>query len=726
MAFAKLSDDQINALLHQAVVAQQQGNHTLAEQALTTVLQATPQNADALNLRGTLAYLQQNYTAAEKDQAKAVQAAGDYAPFRNNYGLTLRRLGKTKEAEQQFIKAIALDPQDATAYSNLGRMLYEDAEEYKRAEGYLQKALARAPESHGFRRTYAACLFAQGKYKAAIPEFEQVIAAVVDAESLEALATAYYAVGIKDKADQVSKQALAINPNSARAHYTQGCLLADKSFIRDAVQAYQTTLKIDPDHVEARQRLIDMLFLEKKFMQGYEHLQYLLAKPELADRPVLRTLKIRYLNSIGDLPGIEAEGNILHENFTEDEHLASAISLLGLVLAEDEKTSRRLFQIQRTWADTFVHKNPRLLQAERAKRHQPLRIGLISADFRDHSVGKFLLSLIQNADRQKAEFYCYSLIAAPSDQIYKYFQTLPKQFTDLQGQPTDAIAQKIAGDNIDVLIELNGMTYGGCPQILSYRVAPLQMSWLGYPMSTAFNQADFILVDKFLCPDNNDCMTEKPLILNNSSYLCYAAAEPRPIGMLPLQRVGGSYLMFGSQNNPYKLGLRTADLWRRVLKEVPKSRLLHIHPEFRNTQLAANLKKYLARDDIDPNRIALRENYAEYHLDQYNDIDICLDTYPVTGGTTTMESIWMGVPVISRFGAQIHQRVSYSILQNAGLGDLCAATDDDYVRLAKELAHDTKRLLDCRQNLRGRLEKTPLVDTKKFADAFVDTLLSIV
>jgi protein O-GlcNAc transferase len=726
MASVNPTADQISFLLEQALIAQQQGNLPLAEQAITAVLTAHPAHADALNLRGTMAYLQQNYAAAAADQAKAVKAEPNYAPYRNNYGMTLRRLQKRKEAEQQFLKAISLEPQDPMAYANLGRMLYEDEDEFKRAEPYLQKALQRAPANESIRRAYAACLFAQSKYKQAIAEYEQLAAHALDIDALEALATAYYATGNRQGADESSRKILQLSPQSARAHYIQGCLFMDKSHTRDGISAFQAAIRHDPNHFEARQRLIDALFLEKKFMQGHEHLQYLLAKPEYARHPVLLAQKLRYYNSIGDLPAIIAEGNFLRQDFEISEHLASAASLTGLVMAEDEATCRRLFDIQRVWAKTFDVPDAKPLCAHSwAQRHRPLRVALLSADFRDHSVGKFLLSLIQNAAPELVDFNCYSLMAAPSDQIYRHFQSIAKNFVDLQHQSGDDVAKRIAADGNDILIELNGMTYGGCPQILAQRVAPVQMSWLGYPFSTGFGQADYILVDQFLCPENTNCMTERPLILKDSSYLCYAAAEPRPIGALPLQRVGGQYVMFGSQNNPYKLGLRTADLWRRVLKEVPKSRLVHIHPEFRNTQLAANLRKYLAGDDIDPNRIYLRENYAEHHLDQYNDIDICLDTFPVTGGTTTMESIWMGVPVISRFGAQIHQRVSYSILQNAGLGDLCAASDDEYVEIAKTLAANPARLLDLRQNLRSRLEQTSLVDTKKFADAFVQTLLSI-
>jgi protein O-GlcNAc transferase len=725
MAYAKLSPDKIPLLLEQAVVAQQQGNLPLAEQALQVILEFDGNNADALNLRGTLAYLQQDYARAETDQAKAVKSAPNYSAYRNNYGLTLRRLKKYAEAEQQFLKAITLDPADAMAYANLGRMLYEDVEEYKRAEPHLAKAVQRAPQQIAFRRAYAACLFSQSKFKAAIAEYQEFIARHPDVSSLEVLATAYYAIGDRQAADRHSKQALEMNPQSARGHYVQGCLLMDKTFTRDAVQAFQASIRSEPNHFESRQRLIDCLFMEKKFAQGFEHLQYMLAKPEWANHPILLAQKLRYLNSIGDLPAITAEGNFLRKDFPIDDHLAAAASLMGLVFAEDEPTCRRLFAIQKQWAKTFSGEKVEPLPRRPRDRQRPLRVAMLSADFRDHSVGKFLLSLLQNADRQTVDFYCYSLMAAPNDQIYAHFQKLAKQFTDVQYQSAPDIGKRIIADEVDILIELNGMTYGGCPQILAQRVAPVQMSWLGYPFSTGFLEADYILVDRFLCPDNTDCMTEKPLILQDSSYLCYAAAEPREIKPMPAQLNGGAFITFGSQNNPYKLGLRTADLWRQVLKAVPKSRLRHIHPEFRNTQLAANLRKYLAGDDIDPNRITLLGNYAESHLDQYNDIDICLDTYPVTGGTTTMESLWMGVPVISRFGAQIHQRVSYSILQSAGLGDLCAASDEDYVEKAKTLAANPPRLVDIRHNLRGRLQETTLVDTKKFADAFVKTLLSI-
>jgi predicted O-linked N-acetylglucosamine transferase (SPINDLY family) len=287
------------------------------------------------------------------------------------------------------------------------------------------------------------------------------------------------------------------------------------------------------------------------------------------------------------------------------------------------------------------------------------------------------------------------------------------------------VANQMIEDELDIIFELGGSTHLNRISVLAYRVAPIQASWLGYPNSIGLPTIDYILVDPYLKPAP-DLLIEKPFEMPHSwvslSRLGFHDGDeinPLP----PVQRNG--YVTFGTANNPMKYTPGLLALWARVMNEVPGSRFLFIRPEgdvpaFRKHVLAA-----FAVGGIGAERIAFRP-IRGLHKPHYNDIDISLDCIPHTGGTTTCEALWMGVPVVTRIGEAFYERLSYSNLANAGLKDLCAETEDDYVNVAVDLANDPAGIANIRNSLRGHIKASPLGDTVGWVRDWQDVIRSLV
>jgi protein O-GlcNAc transferase len=262
----------------------------------------------------------------------------------------------------------------------------------------------------------------------------------------------------------------------------------------------------------------------------------------------------------------------------------------------------------------------------------------------------------------------------------------------------------------------------------AYRPAPVQFAWLGYPFTTGLKDMDYVLVDRYFKPVGEIGLTEKPLVMDGS-WTCFGedvffeAVEIAP--MPPVDRNG--VVTFGTLNNTYKYTPRMFSLWSEAMKRVPNSRFLVVRPACGSFITCRNITQEFAKNGIDSDRIYFINNLGKNlsHLAYYNEIDICLDTFPLTGGTTTHESLWMGVPVVSLVGPALHQRISYALLKHVGLDECCAESPEEYVDRAVALAKNVERIRDLRANLRGMIKNSQLVQPELFAENFETAMMDL-
>jgi protein O-GlcNAc transferase len=389
---------------------------------------------------------------------------------------------------------------------------------------------------------------------------------------------------------------------------------------------------------------------------------------------------------------------------------------------------RHLLRQHRRWGERAVARAalaaPAFIQTPRTRAR--IRVGIMSSDLRHHPVTYFALPIFESFDRDRFEIFAYSFYPKEPDGVQRHLAAKATDFKVITSGSDREVAETILRDDLDILFELGGSTHLNRLSVLAHKVAPVQASWLGYPHSAGLPTIDYILVDPFIKPAA-DLIVEKPFEMAKSWVTMSRLGFDDRVAVdkvQPLERNG--YITFGTANTPSKYSRDLIALWAAAMRAVPQSRFLFIRPEGAVPAFRENIAKAFAAGGIDPDRIAFRAVRGT-HLQHYNEIDIALDTAPQTGGTTTCETLWMGVPVITLVGPAFFERLSYSNLTNAGLGDLCAHDRDSFVAIAARLAGDHARLIRIRRNLRGHLRRaTPLGDTAAWVENWQQTVSRVV
>ncbi len=351
-----------------------------------------------------------------------------------------------------------------------------------------------------------------------------------------------------------------------------------------------------------------------------------------------------------------------------------------------------------------------------------IKIGFFSPDFhKSHSVSYFIKNLIKDLKETKFETYGLSLLKTNQhDETTEYFIELFDQWINLGEQSDQEIVNSIQNLNIDILVDLAGLWSANRVSIFNTRMCPLQINWLGFNNSHGLREIDFILADINNVKDEEKDYGSKiykfPKIWNSHSGFEYK----RIFNELPFKK--NDYFTFGSLNNFMKINSDVLNTWIKILKEVKNSKIIlksslyicedAIKKKFEEEGLlnSVEILKKTKRDDF------------LSHLNVYDNIDLCLDTFPFNGVTTTFEALWKNVPVITKAGYNLNSRCGESILKNADMTNLVATSNEDYFEKAVYFANNIDKLEDIRKKIFNKILKTPLFDTKEFTKDFCQAL----
>jgi predicted O-linked N-acetylglucosamine transferase (SPINDLY family) len=345
-----------------------------------------------------------------------------------------------------------------------------------------------------------------------------------------------------------------------------------------------------------------------------------------------------------------------------------------------------------------------------------LRIGLVSPDLKEHPVIRFLLPFLEHHDREQIELFAYAQVSEP-DEWTEQARKQVAHWRSLVNVPDAQAAELIRGDEIDILVDLAGHTNGNRLMVFARKPAPVQVTYLGYPGTTGLSAMDYRITDALADPPG---MTEahhsEQLIRLPGCAWCYGPDTEALPGPSPAALRG--HVTFGSFNNLAKVNDRMLRVWARILESVPGSRLLLKSAGFLSMDARKRTREALiSGTNISEERLDIRgpEDSHQTHLELYREMDIALDTFPYHGTTTTCEALWMGVPVVTLAGQSHVSRVGVSLLTNIGLPELVAESEDEYVRIAVELARDVEQLVNYRSNLRDKMLGSQLLDAPSFA-----------
>lgn len=684
---------------------------------------------------------------------------GDYE-LTNAHGVFLRRLGRTAEAVRAFEAAIALDSAKASARRNLGNALL-DAGDGARAEAVLSGLAAETPNDPELRRLLGRALRAGGRTEDAVAAFRAAVGLKPDRADawLDLIATLNEA-GPAAAAEAACDEALAAIPGHAGLLKAKGVVLRGSGNLARA-QAYLTdllprhggeawlhyqlgTIADDPDRTDANahfRRAVALAPDELDYsMALIESVGRTTSGDEGANIDEAHALCLALMDRAATFDAahlkIAMEALVRVCDFEALDRLGD-VRTLGRALAAGGRHTALLKQIARVrdHADRLELLEQhriwgRRVQAE-ADRHPirrpaprppggKIRLGFMSSDLRGHPVGYFALPLFDHVDRERFEVFVYSFYRGPPDALQARFAAQATAYHQWPRIGAREAAQRIADDDLDMLIELGGSTHMNKLEVMAYRPAPRQASWLGYPHSAGLETIDYLICDPWTKPDDEALLIETPLVAPRTWIALGEAVfsdDIAPAESLPEQRNG--FITYGTANDPHKYTPEGLRAWAQVVAQTPGSRFAFLRPEAGSAVFRRNIEAAFAAEGVTADRLRWMAVRGR-HMPLYDEIDITLDPFPLTGGTTTAEALWMGVPVVSLRGEAFFERLSWSILSNAGLGDLCAADLDGYRRIALALAADAPRRLDLKRTLRRRIKSSPLGQTEAFARDIYD------
>jgi protein O-GlcNAc transferase len=644
---------------------------------------------------------------------QTLRIAPEHAKLWCSLGAAHRRLAQMVEAKEAYEKALLYDSAYSQAWCNLG-------------EWYL----------------------ASGQAASALENFDRALA--LEKGLLEAMnnrVAALYELGRFKDAETAAQAAIAIYPDVAALHVNQGNVYLHTGKARAAAKAFQKALECDPAFPEAHMNLATLLGETHRMGEALAFIDHqIAAKGESAQRLASLALaqKAKGDNSAAETtcrkviemqPGnicalvtlascFSARADHLEANRLIEQALAVNPQMPGMysniafnMTYMPAVTPEEVFNCHREWGRRFESPTNEadLFIGHSKELERPLRIGYVSGDFGRHPVGFLLRDVIRSHDHHQFHIYCYSMMRS-DDEITIAIREQADFWIDSLLMSDEELVEQIRQDRIDILVDLSGHTAYNRLSAFALKPAPVQATWIGYFHSTGLENIDYFITDPYTSPEGCGQMySEIPVYLPHSRF-CYSPPEYAP-EVSPLPMITQGRITFGSFNRLEKLVDPVILAWVRILKAVPDSRLLLKAGGLDNEDVSDELRRRFIANGLDSDRLELQGPSSHQEmLAQYSEIDIALDPFPFNGGMTTLEALWMGVPVVTVVGDGVVSRQSFSALANLGVSEQLAYADvESYVQGAIILAADHNKLASLREELRSRMTASAICQAGRFA-----------
>lgn len=526
------------------------------------------------------------------------------------------------------------------------------------------------------------------------------------AEQLLAQALCLNEKGKTSEAERLCRKILDVDPDHFQAWFTLGLIRFQQGKYSESMEIFRDLCRRNPRETEAR------LMLFSSCNEAGDAAALREISIDFRDHP--RTKEELFLAYWGFLRICDWDSAEKLQQKMLDLAASGSIKndlipgvLLGLNsiphLPED-----LVFKIHRNWGKKIEQQCCRYSHdISRTRQEGKLKIGYLSADFCRHPVGFFIEPIISHHDRSRFEVYCYAKLRL-DDQMTERIRQIADHFVDITHLSYSEAAERIHRDGIDILVELGGHTAGSALQILAYKPAPVQISYLGYPNTSGLSAIDFRISDPYTDIEGGTRYTEQLLRMPTTFLTLRPVSELPRNDSSPSEKLGR--ITFGSFNHIRKLNKDVIEVWSTILDRVHGSRLLLKARGLEDPSIRENIAKAFSEFGVDPERLqfaGFTESYEE-HARKYNEVDIALDTFPYNGTTTTCEALWMGVPVVTLCGKSHASRVSYSILKNIGFEVTIAKSRGEYIEKAVSLAGKPQYLGMLRRCLPVLLRHSPI------------------
>ena len=593
-------------------------------------------------------------------------------------GIAFKDQGKLDEAIDAYKNALRVQPNHVLVYNNMGNVLKEQNKLDEAIEAY-EKAISLKPNHALAHNNMGNALREQGKLNEAIKAYTNALA--IDpgnAEAYNNMGNALQGQGKLDDAIEAYENALSRKADNALAHNNMGNALREQGKFDEALDAYESALSCEPDHVNARAN------------------------------------KLYCLAFICDWPSLNAEQSNLRELGIVGKSV-QPYTMLPLEDAPERHCLRSELYVRETYPNQELSM-PKVLDVKPNR----LRIGYFSSDFKEHPVAYLIAKVLEQHHRDKFEIFGYCLNGNPPSELRQRIINSFDHFAELNELSDQDVALKARQDRLDIAIDLNGYTGGARSRIFAYRVAPIQINYLGFPGTSGADFIDYIIADKHIIPDRSrQFYTETPIYLphtymptDNTRKFSKNSMDRRSLG-LP-----NDAFVICCFNNNYKIMNAEFDIWMRVLSKIENS-VLWLRQS--NWWAAENIKKEAWKRKIDPARIVFAERVPmDEHLTRQRFADLFVDTFNYNAHTTATEALWAGLPVITMRGQGFAARVGSSLLNAVGMSELITESEKEYEALILELATNKDKLINVKKKLAANLLSTPLFDTEQYTKYLED------
>ena len=636
-------------------------------------------------------------------------------------GVVLEELGRQDEAVCAYRRALQVRPDYAQVHFNLGRLFFE-RRDFESAEFHFKEAVAVDANYPDALNGLGAIYRDSGRFGDALNCYRRVYE--LDSGRLDVIIS--YAESLKhagnlDEALAVYEKAIHDFPDDAGLLSNKGLLLFAKGNALEAVEVYHQALKLSPGDTGALCNL-GVAYLELRRFEDAVACWRGLLNSSPGEVAVLNNLGC----ALADLGRLNEAVEAFQELLTVNPDYFPAFSNLLLISNYmDEEDAQALLPLTQKYGEAVSRlARPFSEWRSSANASRMLRVGLVSGDLRDHPVGFFLAGVLEAlARKNKGSIVLQVYSTHPLfDGMSERIKSLCVDWVLVSGFSDEALAQRIHQDAIDILIDLSGHSAHNRLPAFAWKPAPVQVSWLGYFATTGVVEMDYVIADPWTLPESEEKNFSETVWRLPETRLCFTVPEETvPVSLLPA--LSNRCVTFGCFNNLSKINDEVVALWSRILKSVPGSRLLLKCKQVEELSIRNRMKAHFAAYGVPESSLVfeMKEPRIAY-LSAYHRVDIGLDPFPYPGGTTTVESLWMGVPVLTLAGERFLSRQGMGLLMNAGLPDWIATDKDDYVARAIKHAGDLPRLALLRSQLRQQVLASPIFDAERFAGHFEDAL----
>jgi predicted O-linked N-acetylglucosamine transferase (SPINDLY family) len=698
--------DSADAYYNMGVTLQKQGKLEGAIEAYNKAIALQPDYADAYYNMGIALQEQGKLEEAIDAYNKASAIKPNYVKAYNNMGVTLQEQGKLEEAIEAYNKALALQPDYAEAYNNMGNA-FKDQGKPEEAIEACNKAIALQPDYAEAYNNMGNAFKDQGKLEEAIESYKKAIALQPDyAEAYNNMGNAFKDQGKLEEAIESYNKASAIKPDYANAYNNMGVTLQEQNKLEEAIEAYNKALVIKPDYVKAYKNMATALQEQNKLEEAIEACnKALVIKP---DYEAARTLKLHQQAHICNWESIAEDVHLIPELGTSENDVPP-FALLPLEDAPERHLAR-----SKVYAKVNYPQKPLPPKVRPSQIPKRLRIGYFSADFHSHATMYLMLQIFAAHDRTRFKVYAYSYGPDRHDEMRIALIANVDQFNDVREMNDMEIFELARSDNLDIAIDLKGYTKDMRLSPFANGLAPVQISYLGYPGTLGTDFIDYIIADPILIPEGKRQYYSEQIIYLPNTYQPTDNTRAISGKVITRENMGlpSDGFVFCCFNNNYKISPKEFDIWMCLLNKVEGSVLWLLKS---NKWAECYLKKEAKARGISGDRLIFAEKLVNSeHLARHSLADLFLDTFNVNAHTTATDALWAGLPVVTKVGLGFAARVAGSLLNAVGLPELITETEKDYEALILELATNPKKLSEVKEKLANNRLTQPLFNTELY------------